>query len=222
MGRAGGPCGRRTMSDWQETGNASESIVLSFEGVNLDEKDALDMENFSRGLKAPADEDPGGKIYAANARIRSRAISPRDAFRLGLAAILGLGGYYGLVMLGVSGGVLLVGGGIGVFIGYALPTLFELVRAQQAKPIERTVDDSFRITVSPAGLTVEGQTIGRKEIELEAIDHFTGMGRLTIHGRTGAPIALACGLKNRSLQPLAARLDELVREAKAHRGYRGS
>jgi hypothetical protein len=203
------------MADWQETGSTSEGVTIAFEGINQDEQDKLDMENFARGVKTPAKEDPGGKAFATTAAMGRRAMTPMDAVRTGLAAALAFAGYQILSAAHVTGGGLTGGVIGGAALGYALPSIIDLFRAKRAAAVTRSTADSFRLTLSPAELVVEGQTTPRQVIPVEAIDHFSGIGRLTVHRRDGTAAALPCSLKHRMHGPLAARLDELLREAKA-------
>src|SRR2546427_882103 len=50
----------RTSCEWSERGSVAEDggLVLAFRGINQDEQDRLDAQNFVRGLKAPARPDP--------------------------------------------------------------------------------------------------------------------------------------------------------------------
>jgi hypothetical protein len=202
------------MSDWQETRSAAGGMVIAFDGVNQDQQDQLDMENFARGVKTPAKEDPGGKAFAPNPRLRQRAMSPMDGVRLGLGLVLAFLGYEALSAAHVSGGAL-TGGMFGCFVlGTLIPAIVDLFRSKRAAPVARSTADAFHLTLSPAELTVEGQTMPRQVFAVEAIDRFTGVGRLTVHRRDGTAVALPCSLKHRMHGPLAARLNELLREVR--------
>ncbi len=206
---------RGRMADWEEAGSPSGGMVIAFEGINQDEQDKLDMENFARGVKTPAKEDPGGKAFAPTRAMQRRAMSPMDAVRLGLGCVMAIVGYQVLSALGVSDGARF-GGLIGCFFfGVLIPTLFDLVRRKQAAPVARATADSFRLTLSPPEFVVAGQTTPRQAFPVETIDHFSGIGRLTVHRRDGTAVALPCSLKHRMHGPLAARLDELLRDARA-------
>jgi len=205
------------MRDWKETGSVAQGCVIAFEGINQDEQDKLDVENFARGLKAPTQEDPGGKAFARTAGLRARAWSPMDAFRVGLGLALALLGHYGLEALGLSSGAVSGGTAAGFLLGVALPTIVALVQTEQAEPVERSTADAFRLTVSSAECVVEGQTTGRQAFDIAAIDRFEGVGRLTVYRRDGTAVALPCSLTHRMHGPLAARLNELLREARALR-----
>src|SRR5690348_12910053 len=78
--------------EWTESGTLDAGVILAFDGINLDEQDALDMENFSRGLKAPVAEDRGGKAYSHVLPVRHRllVLSPGDAIKLALGCVLAL------------------------------------------------------------------------------------------------------------------------------------
>jgi hypothetical protein len=202
------------MTDWQETGSPAERVVIAFDGINQDEQDKLDVENFSRGVKTPAAEDPGGKAFAKGSGLQRRAMSPMDAVRAGLGGAAAFVAYEILSGAHASPGAL-TGGVAGCFLfGYLSPSLVDLFRAKRAAPVARSTADSFRITLSPAELIVEGQTTARQVFAVETIDRVSGMGRLTVHRRDGTAVALPCSLKHRMHGPLADRLNELLRAAR--------
>jgi hypothetical protein len=210
------------MNEWQESGTITEGFVIAFLGINQDEQDKLDMENFARGLKEPAAEDPGGKAFARTARTRARAMTPMDAIRYGLGVVFGLVGYGIVEALDIKEGAR-IGIIVGFFVlGLCTPFLFNLVRSQQAKPVSRSTADSFRLTISPNELAVEGDALPRQAYDVESIVRVDGKTRLMLHLRDGKAVTLPCSLRSKQHVPLAARLEELVREAKALRGYRGA
>jgi hypothetical protein len=210
------------MNEWQESGTIAEGLVIAFAGINQDEQDKLDMENFARGLKEPAAEDPGGKAFAKTARVRSRAMTPMDAIRYGLGAIFALVGYVITGELHAESGVMIGTVAACFVLGVSTPAIINLVRSQQAKPVSRSTADSFRLTVSPNELAVEGDALPRQAYDIDSIAKVDGKTRLMLHLRDGKAVTLPCSLRSKQHVPLAARLEELVREAKALRGYRGA
>jgi hypothetical protein len=171
--------------EWRESA-ADGGVILEFDGLDLDAQDELDMENFARGLKEPAKEDPGGKAFATTARMQARAISPRDAVKLFLAlAFSGVAFVIaGELDLKEGPGYAIVGAAF--FLGYATPAIVTAVLKKKAAPIARSTAEHFRITVGPAELVVEGERASR----------------------------LVCGLKTKFHPPLAARLNDLVAKAR--------
>jgi hypothetical protein len=198
------------MADWEEPGG----LVVAFVGINNDEHDKIEMENFSRGLKAPAKEDPGGKAFATNARMRSRAMTPMDVVKFALGAVVGLVGYLIAGALGLPPGTAwLVFLGC-FFVGYLITYVVTAVLTQKAQPVARSAADTFRITLSSYELAVEGQTTPRVAIPIAEIDRFDGRGKLTVLRRDGSSVVLPCSLKSRFHGDLAGRLDELLRKAR--------
>jgi hypothetical protein len=203
------------MMEWEETENISDGLVITFEGINQDAQDALDMENFARGLKTPAKEDPGGKAFARTASARSRAMTPMDGVRLGLGLLFGIAAFLTAGALKLSDGVWFGACAVAALAGYLVPDAVMAMRRRQAQPVARTTAESFRISLSPTELVVEGQAAGRKVIRVAEIDRFDGRGRLTMMRRDGGAVVLPCSLRSRSHGELARRLDELLGQARS-------
>ena len=66
---------------WAEEGSLPEKLVLTFQGVNSEALDRMEIENFKRGLSAPEADDPGGTAMAHG---RSRGLTPRQGIGMGL------------------------------------------------------------------------------------------------------------------------------------------
>jgi hypothetical protein len=193
--------------EWSEQGALPHSLTVTFEGINQDAKDQLDIENFARGAKAPSQEDPGGK-----------ALSPRDAMTLGLAAVFGLLGWIITSELGapseVSSGV---GIGAAVF-GAILLSVIDFIRGQKAKPVTRSVQDRFTLTMSRTTFTCAGAQMPELTFEVSAIEAFAGDAALSLRLTHGKTVALPCRLTSRLHAPLAERLNVALQEAKAQPG----
>lgn len=197
-------------NDWAESGAVETGLTLTFDGINLDEQDALDMENFARGVKEPAKEDPGGKAFAATPQMRSRAMSPMDAIKLGLAAVAGLITFVIVGELKVSSNVGYPAVGVAAVLGFLAPTIVTAVLSKKAEPVQRMTQERFVITVSRDELSVEGERAPRVAIPVAEIDRVDGAGRLTVRTRDGRVVTLVCGLKSKFHPPLADRLNALL------------
>jgi hypothetical protein len=201
--------------EWSEQGALPHWLTVTFEGINQDAKDQLDIENFARGAKAPSKEDPGGKAFAHTAQLRARALSPRDVATLGLAGVFGLLGWIIPSELGARSEVASgVGIGAAVFGGLLL-TLIDFIRGQQAKPVTRSVEDRFTLTLSRATFTCAGAEMPEQRFEVSAIESFAGDAALSLRLADGKTVTLPCRLPSRLHGPLAERLNGALQEAKA-------
>ncbi len=189
-------------------------LALTFDGINLDEQDALDMENFARGVKEPAKEDPGGKAFATTPQMRSRAMSPMDAIRLGLAVVAGVITFMIVGELNVSPNIGYPAVGVAALLGALGPTIVTAILSKKAEPVKRMTQERFVITVSRNELTVEGERAPRVAIPVAEIDRVDGAGRLTVRKKDGGVVTLVCGLKSKFHPPLADRLNALLASAR--------
>jgi hypothetical protein len=204
----------RMRSDWSEARGES-GTSLTFAGIDQDAQDALDAENFARGVTAPSAEDPGGKAFAG---WRTRALTPEDGMRLGLALLcMVLAGVFLLPENPSDRTVIVVLGGAFVF-GIALPSVVNLVRARRAKPVLRSTRDTFTLEVGPQGLVLRSQSGMARTFALASVDHFEGGRRLVVRLRDATSEALPCVLPSRAHDGLADRLNELVAEERARSG----
>ena len=203
-------------STWQEQGALPGPVVIVLDAINQDEQDKLELENFARGLSAPAKEDEGGKAYARGTRMRSRAMSPVDAARLALAFVFGgitwltLGGNPGVaseVATGVS---------MAAFIfGLAFISIVNVVLRKRAAPVLRTTRGQFQLRFDAGFFTCSGAGTNEVRLELARVRSFTGGRRLSIE-LTDAPAAtLPLSVSNRNNGPLAARLNDLLAASRA-------
>src|SRR5258706_16064011 len=104
-------------AEWSETRRAVDEVALVFEGIDQDAQDALDIENFARGVTAPAREDPGGKAFVRSGRAKARVLTPRDIVRQVLAIVCAVVTWGTLAELGVSDGLIVLGVAIAIFFG---------------------------------------------------------------------------------------------------------
>ena len=202
-------------STWEEHGALPGPVVLRVDGVNQDEQDKLELENFARGLSAPSKEDPGGKAYARGTRMGSRAMSPMDAVRLACAFVFA--GVTAGTLSGteVSGGVAL-GLGVGAFIfGLAFPTIVQLILAKRAAPVTRITRGVFELRFDAGHFACTGAGTAEVRYDLARVRSFTGGRRLSVE-LTDAPTAtLPLSVASRNNGPLASRLNDLLAASRA-------
>jgi len=206
---------------WTETDGPDQERVLSFAGIDQDLQDTLDIENFASASKTVAKEDEGGKAFARGSRMRSRAMTPMDAVRFGLACV------FLLVALWVTQDLVTVSDGAAMaicfgafFLGALTPWLVTLAIGRRARPVVRSSAATFHLRVSPRALQVEGPA-GTQSYDLADIAAVTGAPRLVLERRDGARITLSCRLPGPGQSALAARLNELVARARSTTaGYR--
>jgi hypothetical protein len=207
----------RTDSPWQEQGALPGAVVLTVDAINQDEQDKLELENFARGLSAPAKEDAGGKAFRHHLRGRARAaqpMSPKDAIRLVLGFAFG-----GLTWLATDSVVrdgLSTGLSVAAFVfGLGLLSIVDLVRASRAAPVARSTRGVFELRFDAGHFACSGAGVPEVRFELARVRSFTGNRRLSIE-LTDAPAAtLPLSVPSKNNGALAARLNDLLAASRA-------
>jgi hypothetical protein len=207
--------------EWSESNDPVGEVVVTFEGIDQDAQDSLDVENFARGVQAPSREDPGGKAYVRTQRTKNRVMTPADIVRFSLALLVALVTWGTLSELGVPDGFIAFGVICAFFVGAAIPSLINLFRAKKAAPVARSVDERFTLRVGPGRFTLAGVQRPDLHVELRSIASFLGDHRLSVALTDGRTMVLPCKLRSKAHAELAQRLNQLVRDARAaSSGYR--
>lgn len=207
--------------DWTEEGALPGTLTLRFEGLNSEALERMEIENFQRGLTAPAAEDPGGTAFARGRH--ASAMTPLQAIGVAL----------GLIFAGLA---LAVGGSLGLspgpgfalifaafVLGVATPKIvrFGLGRRAAVKGIVMT--EAFIIEATSDSMTVRGATIGSVSVPLEDVVEVVAAPRLGWRDRSGRFLPFPCGAAlNTTNTALAARLQQVVTQVRAMRTYRGA
>lgn len=205
----------RGESSWSEQGALPGAVVISVDAINQDEQDKLELENFARGLSAPAREDPGSKAYAGPARIRGRAMTPFDAVRMASGFVFAALAWWILSTMDLERSVSM-GVGFGAFVGGLLfPSLVRLVLVRRAAPVTRSTRGTFELRFDAGHFSCTGAGTPEVRIELARVRSFTGGRRLSIE-LTDAPAAtLPLTLPSKNNSPLASRLNDLLSASRA-------
>jgi len=194
---------------------------LRFEGVNSDALERIEIENFQRGLTVPQAEDPGGTAFTRGRR--SGAMTPETAIGVAL----------GFVFAGIAfaiGGSLDLGTGVGFalilaafLLGLATPLLVRFVLGRRGATRGVVMTETFTIEATNEAMTVHGATIGAVTLPIDELAEVIAAPRLGWRDRSGTFKPFPCGFtvsaKNAAL---AARLQQIVTQVRAMRGYRGA
>ena len=194
---------------WQEVREGDLTVVITFEGIDLQEQDALEVADFGRGVKGPADDFVGSATAIVGA-VLGVALAFVSAIVINIAADIERNAPILVLKVPLVAFLCL----LGVF----LPKLVvELARALRPRP---STKHAFRLSLSPTEVILERQGF-RLTLETGQIDHFEGDERMRVLQRDGAVVVLPCGVlrgwRSGWHAPLARRLNELLRE---YHGYR--
>ena len=214
---------REMPAEWSETNHAEGQIVIAFEGIDQDAQDALDVENFSRGVHAPEREDPGGQAFVHTRRAKMRVLTPRGMVSQTLG-ILFAGVTWGtLAELGVRNELIVLFVFLAGMLGLGLLDIIGLFRAVKAAPVKRSTQDRFTLSLDPHRFTLAGERLVESSFELRSVASFVGDRRLSIALTDGRTVRLPCRLRSTMHVALAGRLNQLLHEARARAGgYRGA
>lgn len=205
---------------WTEHGAlCDDGIVVRFQGINQDEQDDLDAQNFVRGLKAPAPPDPDYDAIV-HASEDGRPGNSHDAARwitgCTLAALTIL------LMPAALGPFVLLAPPLALAAGYFAPSVVRSARELRAAPIRRSVRGIFECKITSARFVCSG-FLAEQSFDLHSMASFAGDTRLWLQFDDGRIVRLPIRLESRDQAPVAARLNELLREAKSiSEGYRGT
>lgn len=206
----------RPPDGWHEEGALPGAIVLSVDGVNQDELDKLEIENFARGLSAPAKEDPGGKPYARSSRMTAGAMTPTDGVRAVLAFL-----FAGIAIAISAGGettsTFTIAMVVAAFLlGLGLPSIVRFILAWHAAPVVgRITRGTFRLSFDAGHFVCTGAGTPEVRIELARVRSFTGGRRLSIELKDAPTATLPLSVASRDNTPLAMRLNDLLSASRA-------
>jgi len=217
---------------WTEVDDAG-TVVIAFDGVDADKRDAAELAAFARDLATPArdDEERAGSSRASMLLDRGSTQSVTSAMRGMFHLVLGIAcgwlAMWGGASLAALLGVPLQGLGqiILFFLGLLTPVSLAILRdrrAQRAKQAQPR--DRFTLRLGASGLVVSGEHCATRTFELDAIDGFEAGRRITVRKHDGTREELPCILPfPADHAALTARLDAALRTVRsATAGYRGA
>jgi hypothetical protein len=213
-------------SAWTETEDpASMKVVFVFDGVDVEKREAGEIETFKQALSEPAREDEVRGFGSFLVR-RPSSLDPLRWALIGLGLFLG----FGLVELAVSiaawwSAELPIAAQALLFLfGVLAPAAVVALRNMPRHASVPSAADRFTLELSPSGFSAAGRQSPRRAFQLDGIERFDGASRLSVLMKDGTRVDLPCGLPSRDEQAaLAARLNEvLVNTSASAGGYRGA
>lgn len=197
-------------SAWSETGTVAAGVVLTMRAIDQEATEAAEARDFIRDLRKPTASDP---------RDQSAGTRAGCLYALAIPTVL-------LLSLLFGGGFESIG--LPFLAGFAaMPAVIAVVlltrfwRGHTVRAL-RLRERGFELLVTPSRLLLRADGDTRYEIPTTAISRFVGGDRLAIERTAGGLDVLALRFADRDHDALAARLNELLREARAlGGGYRG-
>jgi hypothetical protein len=217
---------------WTEAEDAG-AVVITFDGIDADKRDATELAAFTRDLAMPVRDDGHDSRLAGSpmAFDRRPTQSPTSAIRAIFYVLLGIAtGYVALragIALAAAVGVSLEDAGqiVLVFLGLLAPVSYAVVRELRASHAKRQglPHDRFTLRLDSAGLSVTGERSATRSFALDDIDGFAPGRRIGVRRPDGTTVQLPCVLSvSADHAALAARLDAALRNVRsAAGGYRG-
>lgn len=197
-------------SVWSESGTVADGIVLSLAAVDQEAVDAAEARDFVRHLRTPSDpRDP-------NAGTRAGCLYALAVPTLLLCGLILAGGFE---QTGLPGP-------LGLLIPFAVAASVLLTRFWRAHSVQRVRaqqqrEFTFEVTASKLVLRADGRV--RYEVATSMIAGFVGDARLAVERTEGRLDVLPFRIASGGHAALAARLTEILREARAlGGGYRGT
>lgn len=194
---------------WSESGAVTDGVVLSLAAVDQEAVDAAEAVDFVRHLRTssdPRDPDAGtraGCLYALAVPVLllCGAILAGIFEEMGLPALVGL-----LIPPAAAASVLLT----------------RFWRSHSVRRARALRQRSFTFEVTPTKLVLRADDRVRYEVAIDMIAGIVGGARLSIQRTDGKLDVLPLRIASGGHDALAARLTEIVREARAlGGGYRG-
>jgi hypothetical protein len=200
-------------------------VVFVFDGIDVEKRDAGELETFKQALKEPAREDEV-RGFGSFLVQKPSSLDPLRWALIGLGMFLG----FGLVELAVTiaafwGAELPMTAQALLFLfGVLAPAAFVALRNMPRRATALSAADRFTLELGPSGFSAAGRQSPQRTFQLDEIERFEGASRLSILMKNGRRVDLPCGLPSRDEHPaLAARLNEvLVNTSASARGYRGT
>lgn len=196
-------------SVWSESGTVADGIVLSLAAVDQEAVDAAEARDFVRHLRTPSDpRDPNagtraGCLYALAVPVLLLC----GAILAGLFAEMGLPSLVGLLIPPAAAASVL---------------LTRFWRAHSVRRVRAQQERSFTFEATSSKLVLRADDRVRYEVPTDMIAGIVGGARLSIQRTDGRLDVLPLRIASGGHDALAARLTEIVREARAlGGGYRG-
>jgi hypothetical protein len=177
---------------WQEAAT-DDSLQITFFGENVDRLEALEIQNFSRSLATPSEEDPGS-IYRGG-RV---TWTPMRAARFALGTLCALLAVGVIDFFGDNDwrnrapwlpAIPIVCFGLGAFS----LDIIQMLRSQRSKPILKSARETFTIRLDRSALTITG-TAGTNANYMFAdiLRLELRMRKITLVTHAGEAICLPC------------------------------
>lgn len=223
----------RMAEPWTEV-EEEGAVVITFDGIDAEKRDAAELAAFTRDLTLPPredgiDEGPSESLWRFdNRRTRSPTALLRGMFYLLFGLATGYFAVWTSVAVAELFGVAL--GGLTqlilFYVGLLTPLGLAAYREWRSRAANRQAPprDRFTLRLDSSGLSVVGERRAARTFDLDAIDGFEAGRRLAVRKRDGTREELACALAIAGDHgPLAGRLGEaLMRARTATGGYRGA
>jgi hypothetical protein len=217
---------------WTELEDAG-TVVIAFDGMDADKRDAAELAAFARDLATPARDDFELEGSSSSPMLFDRGAtqSLTSAMRAMFYFVLGIATGW----LAMWGGASLAGllgvplGGLGqivlFFLGLLTPVSLAMLRDWRAHRAKQALPrDRFTLRLDASGLSVSGEHSATRTFEIDAIDGFEPGRRIAVRKRDGTREHLPCTLPVAGDHAaLTARLDAALRTVRsATTGYRGA